>query len=410
LNAAVPPLRCPPPQMGIVIATLEHPAGEALGVQTHFTEFHRYLVDVGDRVDVVTPFSNRGILRTAVFAPRRAIQWLHGPSGVVWYRWGHLLFLRTALRRHLADGRPTTVYAQCPLSAAAALRARKNTSQSVAMVVHYNRTQADEFVGKGAVREGGLVWSAVRRTDRRILPKLDGIVYVSRFARAQVENSIPEVRNAPCAIVPNFISWPSPSKGEDYLADAVTVGRLEPRKNQEYLLDVLAAGKKLGSIFTLTVIGDGPNRVSLEARASALGIADQVRFLRHVDRSHARQLLRRHRLYVHSARIENLPMVVLEALCAGLPVLTAPVGGIPEVVRDGIEGRYWNLEDPAGGAVTLAQMLNDPVTLARMSRSATTRFETEYETSVVAPRLRRFLFSLPASNLSVASPAGSLDY
>jgi glycosyltransferase involved in cell wall biosynthesis len=105
----------------------------------------------------------------------------------------------------------------------------------------------------------------------------------------------------------------------------------------------------------------------------------------------AARLLSGHRAYVHSALIENLPIVLIEALASGMPVLAAPVGGIPEVFDDGREGCYWPLDDPAEGASRLIALLEDTARYSAMSVAAVHRFEQHFETSVVASRLLDFL-------------------
>ena len=105
----------------------------------------------------------------------------------------------------------------------------------------------------------------------------------------------------------------------------------------------------------------------------------------------AARLLSGHRAYVHSAVIENLPIVLIEALATGIPVLAAPVGGIPEVFTDGGEGFYWPLDDPAEGASRLIALLEDPARYAALADAAVQRFEQHFETSVVASRLLDFL-------------------
>jgi len=67
------------------------------------------------------------------------------------------------------------------------------------------------------------------------------------------------------------------------------------------------------------------------------------------------------------------------------------VGGIPEVFRDGIEGYYWNLDNPAESAAKMVQLLEDPTTRQRMSVAAKKRFAAEFDENVVGARLLPFL-------------------
>jgi glycosyltransferase involved in cell wall biosynthesis len=117
----------------------------------------------------------------------------------------------------------------------------------------------------------------------------------------------------------------------DFHGDLVSIGTLEPRKNQAYLLRVLAAINAQGRAYTLSLVGQGPDRKQLKDLARELGVAHQVRFLGY--RGKAAHLLAGYRAYVHAATMENLSVTVIEALASELPVFAAPVGGIPEIFR-----------------------------------------------------------------------------
>src|SRR5690606_4845908 len=97
-----------------------------------------------------------------VFGMRRLIDYVSKPTSVWWYRYWHSVALERALRQNLKGGRPCVVYAQCPLSARAALRARASEDQKVVMVVHFNLSQADEWVGKGAIAREGRLFKSIR--------------------------------------------------------------------------------------------------------------------------------------------------------------------------------------------------------------------------------------------------------
>jgi hypothetical protein len=64
------------------------------------------------------------------------------------------------------------------------------------MVVHFNVSQADEWLGKGMLREGDSVWRGIRKLEAQVLPKLDGLVFVSRFMRDVLMARIPAIRKS----------------------------------------------------------------------------------------------------------------------------------------------------------------------------------------------------------------------
>lgn len=372
----------------IIIATLLAESGET-GVQTHFSLFSDYLRESGHRVEIITPFSAPKCIVYPVFGLRKVIDLCSSAASVVWYRFWHYATLRFALRRRLALSPDAVVYAQCPLSAKAAIESRGYSGQKVIMAVHFNISQADEWADKGMIKSGGKVYCQVKKTEKVILPRLDGIVYVSKFMKEKLEERLPMLCTVPTTIIPNFLNREWVNFQERQKFRLVTVGTLEPRKNQSYLLHIIAAANSLGVRFTLTVIGDGPERINLQRLAVELGITEQVNFIGF--RADAIELLSEHWVYVHSAIMENLPLTVIEAMCCGLPFFVPRVGGIPEMFDDGVEGFFWPLDKPESCASKLIALANDDVAYTIMSHAAYARYQKDFTTDSNAYKLVEFL-------------------
>ncbi len=375
----------------IVIATLMSRAGTT-GLQTHVREVSEYFTRVSRPVMVVTPMSRAAALAVPVFGARLAVEKANAAAGVVWYRVSHQQFLLHALRRAVAGPGDVVVYAQCPVSARAALDARTDASQRVVMAVHYDGSQADEWSDKGAITKNGRIFRWIRNLEESTIPELDGLVFVSASARRSLIACIPGADAVESAVVPNFTFPMTPTVSPIAVpADLVTVGGLELHKNQAYLLDVLAAANRLGRRYTLDVIGEGPTHKALLARRAELGLDDQVRM--HGRLPSARPALPGHRAYVHAATREAFPYAVIEAMAAGLPIVTGPTGGIPEMVDDGVEGRFWPLDDADTAARTLVDLLDDEPRRASVGAAALSRFGHGFDAAVVGPRLERLLVS-----------------
>jgi glycosyltransferase involved in cell wall biosynthesis len=122
--------------------------------------------------------------------------------------------------------------------------------------------------------------------------------------------------------------------------DLICIGTLEPRKNQRYALDIVAASVRIGRPLSLTLVGDGPDRMMLESLAQELGIRQQVSFAGFMR--NAADLIQTHAGCLHVARLENLPLALIEALSRSVPVFAPAVGGVPEVFADGNEGRFYS--------------------------------------------------------------------
>lgn len=374
----------------VIIASLMRYEG-VTGLQTHVREFAMFLKRAGVPFEIATPFSRGGLLAYAFVAIRQVFEKTFKPVAVLIYRHGHSFLLQRHLKPLLAGGQACTVYAQCPLSAAVALRWRTSPRQRVVLVAHFNVSQADEWAGKGMISADGSIARGIKAFEADTLARLDGVVFVSRFMRESLLERIPALRQVSHVVLPNFVAAPPSNEPMPGLSgrDLVSIGTLEARKNQRFLIELLGKAKARGTEITLTLVGDGPDRQALESRALELGVHGQIRFEGH--QSNARRWIPGHRLYVHSALMENLPIVLVEALAAGVPLVAAQVGGIPEVIHDGVEGRFWPLDDVDKACDLVLGLLADDGARASMKAVAETRFRDDFETNAVASKLLAFL-------------------
>jgi glycosyltransferase involved in cell wall biosynthesis len=373
----------------LVIATILREEGNT-GVQTHVRQLRRYLGDCGTPATLITPFSWGRALTAPVFGVRLALERCSGEANVAWYRHWHEVFLHNALRQSLAEAGPCVVYAQCPLSARAALRARQGPHQRVVMAVHFRISQADEWADKKVIKRDGRVFRAIRQVEREVIPQVDGLMYVSNWARNALLGWFPEAAEVPYAVIDNFVAPPSePKAGQEPLGDLVTIGHLEPVKNHRFMLKVLAEANGAGHAFTLDLFGEGPLHSELLQMTRSLGLDGQIRFRGY--RQDVREFLPRYRAYVHASYSESSSLAIIESMAAGLPIVAAKIGPIGELCDDGVEARFWSLDDPAQAAKTLIDLLDcEPVRLTAAS-AARDRFRRDFDASVLAPRLVSFL-------------------
>jgi glycosyltransferase involved in cell wall biosynthesis len=379
----------------VVLATLAREQG-ITGVHTHVRQVTDFLTRTGRPFVQVTPRSWAGrsparrIVMTALFGLRVVLERGWGQAHVWWYRTAHRWFLRRALRRRLAALGPCVVYAQCPPSAQAALDARRGPEQRVVLAVHFRISQSDEWADKGLIAHHGRMYDAIRDHERRAVLGVDGLVFVSAWGRSALLDWLPEAADVPAVVIPNFVRAVPPADVPP-AGDLVSVGNLEAIKNHCYLLRVLRVARDRGFWYSLDVFGDGVERGNLERLAGELGIEDQVR-MRGFQRGVPGRLPG-YRLFVHASYSESLPLAIIEAMGAGLPVVSSDTGGVPELFDDPEQGRFWPIDDPERGADILIALLEDEEERRRAGRAAAARFRTDYDADVVAPRLLAFLQS-----------------
>jgi len=152
------------------------------------------------------------------------------------------------------------------------------------------------------------------------------------------------------------------------------VARFDPPKDQALLLEALARLADLD--WTLDLIGDGPRRAAVEARAAALGIADRVRFWG--DRRDVAELLARVQVFVLVTNWEGFPLSILEAMRAGLPVIACNVGGVAEAVVDDETGFLVPRGDVESLRHRLACLLNNPELRRRLGEAGRRRYERTF--------------------------------
>ncbi|MGB5522020.1 MAG: glycosyltransferase [Polyangiales bacterium] len=138
----------------------------------------------------------------------------------------------------------------------------------------------------------------------------------------------------------------------------LAVGRLTPQKDFGMLLRAFADLSSRHDL-NLVILGEGPERASLEAQAQELGVADRVFLLGFVDNAEA--FMRRARLFVMSSRNEGLPMVLIEALGAGTAIVSTDCQfGPRELLDDGRLGRLTPVEDAKSFAAAVEAELAEP--------------------------------------------------
>ncbi|WP_170289117.1 glycosyltransferase family 4 protein [Massilia sp. YMA4] len=171
----------------------------------------------------------------------------------------------------------------------------------------------------------------------------------------------------------------------------LVLGRLGKLKGS---YDLMAALAQLGDpAVRLSMGGDG-ELDQVRQRAVELGVGAQLNLLGWVVGADKERALREADVYLLPSYNEGLPMSVLEAMAYGLPVITTPVGGIPEAVTDGVEGFLIQPGDVAALSARIATLLADPELARRMGQAARQKIVSTFSTQAVLPRIERLYAEL----------------
>ena len=160
----------------------------------------------------------------------------------------------------------------------------------------------------------------------------------------------------------------------------VTVARFTPQKGYEFLLRATSEVVARGQSIQVVLVGDGPDRPRMEALARELEISDAVQFLG--ERKDVADLLTSADLFVLPSLFEGLPLVILEAMALGLPIVATRIGGTSEAL-----GADYPWLVGAGAAGELADLLTTALTDKPMRTRLGERNQHRYATDFTAERM-----------------------
>lgn len=221
-----------------------------------------------------------------------------------------------------------------------------------------------------------LGWLTARVADRVLAPSAATAAELRRDYRAGEVAVVPNAMGEAGAVVvdgPEAAIGVPPEPG--YL---LVVGRLRIRKGVDVLLAAMPALLSRHPAARLLIAGDGEHRAALEQAAAALVLGEAVSFLGRADAARVRRLLRGAVALVVPSIYEGMPLVVLEAMEASVPVIASRVSGIPEVVEDGRTGWLVPPEEPASLAAALAAALDDPAEAGRRGAAGRQRLAARF--------------------------------
>jgi glycosyltransferase involved in cell wall biosynthesis len=188
-----------------------------------------------------------------------------------------------------------------------------------------------------------------------------------------------------------------PDADGNWPLEALCIGTLHEVKGQKYLVEAIALLQEQGVPATATFIGDGPDRPMLERLAAGLGLAGKVRFLGHQTQAQIRRHLHEADVLVTPSvpsgdgRREGIPVVLMEAMACGLPVVASRLSGIPELVEDGRTGLLAEPGSPAALAGALARLYRSPALRREMGRAARERVLADFDLHQNAAELAHHL-------------------
>jgi glycosyltransferase involved in cell wall biosynthesis len=239
------------------------------------------------------------------------------------------------------------------------------------------------FGDREIIARGSSAFIAVSREDRRRMIEIEGI---------DPEDVL---------FMPNGIPTPPSPTGADVRAelgiapDAPVIGTVSVMRPQKALDVLLRATRTLVDEFPgvrVLIAGEGDEREALEELTGELGIGDNVVFLG--VRTDIPDVLDALDIAVSSSDFEGSPLSVMEYMEAARPVVATRVGGVPDLIDDGVHGLLVEPQDPDAFAAAVAKLLRDPARAAEMGRRGQERRRAEFDIDVMVRRLEELYVRL----------------
>ena len=235
-----------------------------------------------------------------------------------------------------------------------------------------------------------------QRSGARLIAGLNRYALARRFRRVVVvSNNIQAhfvqelgVAAERVRVIHNGLALPEPPppSGEQPVLVVGSAGRLFPVKDYPLMVDIAQAMTQTSSAVRFELAGEGPERPGLEARIGALALENRFRLRGHLETTET--FYRGLDIYLNTSVHEGIPMSILEAMAHGLPVVAPAVGGIGEIIEDGVEGFLISSRDPQAFAAQCLR-LQDPELRRSMGRAARAKVERCFSASAMAQNYLR---------------------
>lgn len=222
------------------------------------------------------------------------------------------------------------------------------------------------------------------------------VICISDYARSQLMRHLPAeswdklwVHHCgvdPAVFVPHDGPGPDGSSAA-HVVTVLTVARLDPMKGHTVLVDAVAHVLRAGVHIRLVIVGEGPTRPEVEAQIRRHGIADSVELLGAQDQEAVRSLLAAADIFALPSFGEGVPVVLMEAMSCGLPVVTTRIAGIPELVEDGRSGLVVSPGRPDMVADGLIRLVRDPQLRAAMGSCGRAKVVEEFDITTIGPAI-----------------------
>jgi len=241
-------------------------------------------------------------------------------------------------------------------------------------------------------------YDADRQALGRKAAAADFLVCISSFARSQMMKHTPYLHWHKMVVAPLGVDtelfMPRPHQPAPDTFEVLCVGRLVAAKGQHMLMDAIDRLAAEGHNVRLRLVGSGPDEASLKVHTARLDRPTLVAFEGAVNQDRIRLLYGQAHVFAIASFAEGLPVVLMEAMAMEIPCVTTQINGIPEMIRDNIDGLLVAPSDLESLTDALRSLLDDEKLRARLGRAGRKRIAERYHLGRNVERLARIFSAL----------------
>lgn len=234
----------------------------------------------------------------------------------------------------------------------------------------------------------------------------DAVVCISQFARSQLmrisaPSDWPKFTVCRLGVDPTQFT-PSRGSPQSTGVNLLCVGRLTPAKCQVLLVQACARLRDAGTVFTMTIVGDGPDRRRVETAIAEHGLQNLVKLTGALTQEGVRKVFSEADVFVLPSLAEGIPVVLMEAMCSHVPCISTPVNGIPELIEHNQTGLLAIPGDIDSLVLQLQHLCASPDERERLAQAASLKVKEKFDLARNVRQLSQIFSAFPNTPMRVA--------
>lgn len=311
-------------------------SGEVNGVVVSTTELAQHLATSGHETQIITPYccsKTNAIYGLMILSARFFKRTQHAWFSLLILLSKFIILWRITSK---AASNFTVFHAHDIISAGVFLLSRR-TGSNVYFQTHFHSMPWKEFSEAGYVKPNSLAYRLLKVFSYYVMNHPDlKMIHVSEQNRALVQETFSTTQGTGQILYPGLDIVGFPQQDHDSLPYLVNVGKIDSRKNQIALVDILVELKKLGLEIPLYLVGpeDADTKAMILRKSKLKNVSSQIHFFGQQDRAATSKLLANASLYVHTSLSESIGRSLLEAIQQKTPVVALEYPAVQEILDD----------------------------------------------------------------------------